>query len=97
MFKKILDIKKIPEPFESDQSESENSDSSAATIISLEKRHLGALARSGWIPSFGPSRNRFSRSGRTENMEQNVIENCFLCLSIVPCFLSCYFRDCTSS
>lgn len=33
-----------------------------------EKRHIGALARSGWLPSFSPVRgSRFSRSGRARS------------------------------
>lgn len=62
----------IAAPYESDNDNNDNDYDAATTITSLEKRHLGALARSGWIPSFRPTRNRFSRSGRTENMEQIV-------------------------
>jgi hypothetical protein len=52
---------------------SKEKDMTATTIIpSFEKRHIGAIARSGWIPSFRPTNNRFSRSGRTENMERLV-------------------------
>lgn len=33
-----------------------------------QKRHIGALARSGWLPSFRPVRSgRFSRSGRARS------------------------------
>lgn len=41
-------------------------ESLTTTITSPEKRHLGSLARSGWMSSLRPVRNRFSRSGRTE-------------------------------
>lgn len=34
----------------------------------LDKRHIGALARSGWLPAFRPVRGgRFSRSGRARS------------------------------
>lgn len=51
-----------------------NSDpSTTITSQSNQKRHIGAMARSGWIPSFRPTLNRFSRSGRTlSRMEQIV-------------------------
>ncbi|KAG5684186.1 hypothetical protein PVAND_013426 [Polypedilum vanderplanki] len=48
-----------------------------ATTITLEKRHLGSLARSGWMSSFRPIRNRFSRSGRTENSVEQTAEYYF--------------------
>lgn len=33
-----------------------------------QKRHIGALARSGWLPAFRPVRGgRFSRSGRARS------------------------------
>lgn len=53
-----------------------SSDSDPSTTItsidSIQKRHIGAMARSGWIPSFRPTLNRFSRSGRTSKMEKIV-------------------------
>ena len=60
--------------FQESDSETETSpDPSTTTIMSgFEKRHIGAMARSGWIPSFRPTLNRFSRSGRTSNMEKIV-------------------------
>lgn len=40
-----------------------------AVLRSPHKRHIASIVRSGWMPSFRPSRNagRFSRSGRARS------------------------------
>lgn len=41
--------------------------------IQKQKRHIGAIARLGWTPSFRPyAISRFSRSGRTSDLERIV-------------------------
>lgn len=45
-------------------------------FFSAEKRHLGSLARSGWLQAFRPTRgHRFIRSGRDES---DIVGSCDL-------------------
>lgn len=63
---------------EYDEIEQEPPTDTAITSIDgfqLQKRHIGAMARSGWMPSsFRSTLNRFSRSDRTPNLEKIVIK-----------------------
>ncbi|XP_058463534.1 neuropeptide-like precursor 1 isoform X2 [Malaya genurostris] len=52
-----------------DSDEQENDEDAERGYQSPQKRHIASLARSGWLPSFRPSRaaGRFSRSGRARS------------------------------
>lgn len=49
-------------------------DTAITSIDGFQKRHIGAMARSGWMP-FRPTLNRrFSRSDRTGSLERIVMK-----------------------
>ncbi|XP_058835090.1 neuropeptide-like precursor 1 isoform X2 [Topomyia yanbarensis] len=52
-----------------DSDEQESDEDAERVYESPQKRHIASLARSGWLPSFRPSRaaGRFSRSGRARS------------------------------
>ncbi|XP_062698398.1 uncharacterized protein LOC109398506 isoform X2 [Aedes albopictus] len=52
-----------------DDNDEDYKPTSSVVLQSPQKRHLGSIIRSGWMPSFRPSRTagRFSRSGRARS------------------------------
>lgn len=52
----------------------------AAAAAAMEKRHLGSLARSGWLQAFRPARaHRYTRSGRGESESDDTVGSCDVC------------------